>query len=236
MTGIAALGSTQHGTCVPGWSLDGNTAGLWAHCGDGNKIADLFARLRPSLTTAVPQERVLAAEVPPTPTYVAPIPTFGPQHANASRGSDIAMFSEDGSPLTDTGAPQARSEGMETETANSSPSGFGGDNPAPPPSDAGPLLQCSGCLTSRSTNPPGPPSGPGTSGGSGNPGEPSGPVGPSGPIIPPVTPPVSGIPEPSEWTLLIFGFGLVGATVRRGSSTARTLRVVPDPRQQCLSY
>jgi hypothetical protein len=215
MTSIAAIGSTQHGNCVPGWSLDGNTAGLWARCNDGNEIADLFARLRPSLTSATPHERVLAAEIPSAPAnVVAPVPTFGPQRASESRGGDIPMFSEDGSPLTETGAVQPRNDGSETSTTNGNSSGFGDDSPVPSPDDSGPLLQCEGCLTSRSITPR-PPSGPGTSGGSGGTGGPSGPIGPTGPIVPPDTLPVSGIPEPSVWTLIIIGFGFVGATKRR---------------------
>lgn len=57
----------------------------------------------------------------------------------------------------------------------------------------------------------GPPTGPGPSLGPG-PGGPGGPIGPGGPgeLQPP---PV--IPEPGTWTLLIVGFGAVGAALRR---------------------
>lgn len=209
MTSIAAIGSTQHGVCVPGWSLDGNTAGLWARCNDGTTVAGLFAGLKPALTPPHAEERVAAAELLPPPSGVAP--PVAHQVRGESRQGGIAMFSVNGAPLTETGASHPGGEGI--QTGNASPSGFSDGDSVPPLGESGPLLQCAGCLT-RPTNPTGP-SGPGTPGG---PVEPGRPVSPSEPIVPsqPIdTLPTSVVPEPSAWTLLIFGFGFAGAITRR---------------------
>ena len=39
---------------------------------------------------------------------------------------------------------------------------------------------------------------------------------------PPVDPPVSGVPEPAAWALMLVGFGGLGATLRRRRATATT--------------
>ena len=41
-------------------------------------------------------------------------------------------------------------------------------------------------------------------------------------ITPGATPPTGGIPEPSTWTMMLLGFGLAGAIVRRERRTRRT--------------
>jgi hypothetical protein len=74
------------------------------------------------------------------------------------------------------------------------PGGFGGPGVVGPPGGPGPSLPLV----------PGP----------GGPGEPPGPGGPIDLQPPPV------IPEPGTWTLLIFGFGAVGAALRRRSGAA----------------
>jgi hypothetical protein len=44
---------------------------------------------------------------------------------------------------------------------------------------------------------------------------------PPPPVVPPVvTPPVAAVPEPSTWAMLILGFGLVGAVLRRQGARA----------------
>jgi len=61
------------------------------------------------------------------------------------------------------------------------------------------------------------PGGPGDGfipGGPGGPSAPSGPGGPGGPGVPP-TGPVSGVPEPGTWAVMILGFFAVGWAARR---------------------
>lgn len=48
--------------------------------------------------------------------------------------------------------------------------------------------------------------------------------GPGTPIVPPTEPPVtSPVPEPSTWALLLFGFGAIGASLRRAGAHRLTL-------------
>ena len=55
------------------------------------------------------------------------------------------------------------------------------------------------------------PSGPGGIPGGPNPGTPT----PGGPTDPNVEPPVAAVPEPGTWALMLIGFGLCGAALRR---------------------
>ncbi|MBE1526364.1 hypothetical protein GGC65_000820 [Sphingopyxis sp. OAS728] len=55
------------------------------------------------------------------------------------------------------------------------------------------------------------PSGPAATPGGPNPGNPT----PGGPTDPGVTPPVAAVPEPGTWALMLIGFGLCGAVLRR---------------------
>jgi len=55
------------------------------------------------------------------------------------------------------------------------------------------------------------PSGPGGTPGGSNPGNPV----PGGPTDPSVEPPVAAVPEPQTWALMMIGFGLCGAVLRR---------------------
>lgn len=59
------------------------------------------------------------------------------------------------------------------------------------------------------------------------------PIPPGGPVVPPREPPgsppsppgvIPGIPEPATWTVMVVGFGMVGAAVRRGGRTASPAR------------
>lgn len=59
------------------------------------------------------------------------------------------------------------------------------------------------------------PSGPGGTPGGSNPGNPV----PGGPTDPVVQPPVAAIPEPGTWALMLIGFGLCGAVLRRRRKT-----------------
>lgn len=54
---------------------------------------------------------------------------------------------------------------------------------------------------------------PGTSGTPGNPTDPAGPTDTTNPVDP--TPPVAAVPEPATWALMLLGFGLCGAALRR---------------------
>lgn len=75
--------------------------------------------------------------------------------------------------------------------------------------------------------PPGPPGGPNPPGPPGPPGEPNPPGPPGGPnppgppdTSPPDKPPIIPIPEPSTWTLLLFGLLVVAAVRRKPSAGA----------------
>src|ERR1700761_6134463 len=107
MTTIAALGSTQHAVCVPGWNLEGNTAGLWAHCQDGNEVADLFARLKPTVAdvpVAPPHEMVDALVRPPRGGMPSALPGAAPENIGESPRSGMPAFNEDGSPFQEAHA------------------------------------------------------------------------------------------------------------------------------------
>jgi PEP-CTERM motif len=235
MTTIAALGSTQHAVCVPGWNLEGNTAGLWAHCQDGNEVADLFSHLKPTVadTPVAPPHEMVDALVRPPRGGVIP-PGALPENIGESPRAGIPAFNEDGSPFQEADAKPAGNpigpSNFESPGIDTPGSGFG-----PPPSsgEPGPILQCAGC--SKPSSPSGPggggstgPSGPG-GGGSTNPSGPGGggstnPGGPSGPTGGGGSPPAGGVPEPSIWVMLIAGFGLAGLMQRKTARKDSTTR------------
>lgn len=124
-------------------------------------------------------------------------------------------------PPADNAPPQLAQIGEPTDTAFTD----GGPDAGPPGGPGGPGGDP---FTDTPPGTPGGPGGPGgpttpPGGGGGDPPPTNPPGTPGGPTTPPVTPPVSGVPEPDTWAMMFLGVFGIGATLRlaRRSSAAK---------------